>query len=170
MYVPFSKLPDHARVWIYQSNKFIEPAQRLILERELLAFTSTWAAHGKSLEASFSILEDHFVVLAVDENQNGASGCSIDLSTHTIKHLEELTGIDFFDRGLIPFEINGQVTQIRIQELKEKFNSGELSEDSVTFNILADTIDSLRHMWRIPASKSWIKRYIGPKTFDSITG
>lgn len=170
MFVPFIQLPDNARIWIYQADRLIEPEQRKILENELLAFTSTWVAHGHPLESSFAVLEDHFVVLGVNEQVNQVSGCSIDQSTHAMRHLQQLTGIDFFNRTIVPFEIDGKVKQFSTQELRRKFATGELNGDSVTFNILENTLGALRHCWRIPAAKSWLKRYIEPKVFDSING
>ena len=170
MFVPFIQLPDHARIWIYQADRFINPEQRRILEDELLAFTSTWMAHGQPLESSFAILEDHFVVLGVNEQVNEVSGCSIDQSTQAIRHLQQRTGIDFFNRTLVPFEMDGKVKHFSIHELRKKFATGEIKEDSITFNILSNTAGALRHSWRIHASKSWMKRHIGPKAFDSING
>lgn len=170
MFVPFIQLPDSTRIWIYQTDRFIEPEQRRILEEELLAFTSTWMAHGRPLESSFAILEDYFVVLGVNEQMNEVSGCSIDQSAQAIRHLQRRTGIDFFNRTLVPFEIDGRIRQFSMLELRKKFASGELNGDSVTFNILENNLGALRHSWRIPASKSWLKRYIGPKAFDSIGG
>jgi hypothetical protein len=168
MFVPFVKLPDRARIWIFQADRIIEPLERAVVDKELLAFTTSWKAHGNTLEASYAILEDFFIVLGVDEEKNSASGCSIDLSTQIIKQLEQDTGINFFNRTLVPFEIDGKVKQFRIDELKKKFTDQELNENSVTFNILADTIGTLRHGWRIPVSQSWIKRYITPRAVDSI--
>jgi hypothetical protein len=170
MFVPFIQLSDAARIWIYQADRFIEPEQRRILEDELLAFTSTWMAHGHPLESSFAIFEDHFIVLGVNEQMNEVSGCSIDQSTQAIRHLQQRTGIDFLNRTLVPFEIAGKVKQFPTQELRQKFATGELNRDSVTFNILENNLGALRHCWRIPAYKSWLKRYIGPKAFDSING
>jgi hypothetical protein len=168
MFVPFVKLPDHARIWIFQADKIIEPPQHKIVDNELLAFTTSWSAHGNKLEASYAILEDYFIILGVDEEKNGTSGCSIDLCNQVIKQLEHDTGINFFNRTIVPFEIDGKVKQFSIHELKKKFADQELGENSITFNILAETVGALRHNWRIPVSQSWVKRYITPRAVDSI--
>lgn len=143
---------------------------RSIIERELFDFTSTWSAHGIALQSSFTILENRFVVLGVNEQVNDASGCSIDMSTNVMKGIFKLTGIDFFNRTLVPFEIKGEIIQFRLDQLKQKLKEGMWNEDSVTFNTLADSVGALRENWRLKASESWISRYIERPNFDSIKG
>ena len=170
MFIPFSDLPDNARIWIYQADKVIGSSERSLIEKELFDFTSTWSAHGIALQSSFTILENRFVVLGVNEQANEASGCSIDMSTNVMKGIFKLTGIDFFSRTLVPFEINGEIIQFKINELKQKLKENMWNVDSVTFNTLADTVGALRDNWRLKASKSWISRYIERSNFDSIKG
>lgn len=170
MFIPFDELPANARIWIYQADKVIGALERSIIERELFDFTSTWSAHGIALQSSFTILENRFVVLGVNEQVNDASGCSIDMSTNVMKGIFKLTGIDFFNRTLVPFEIKGEIIQFRLDQLKQKLKEGMWNEDSVTFNTLADSVGALRENWRLKASESWISRYIERPNFDSIKG
>jgi len=169
MFLPFNKLADHSRVWIYQADRIITPAVKSVIEEQLISFTSIWAAHGQALQSSFTILDDYFIVLAVDEQFSGASGCSIDSSTSTIKQIAELTGLDFFNRKIVAFQIDQKVVQFRLSELKQKFIEGVLNENTITFNSLADSIGTVRKNWLIPAKESWVKRYIQPRTFDSVS-
>lgn len=170
MFVPFNELPDRARAWVYLADKAIEPKEKSTIETELLDFTTGWTAHGQPLESSFIILEDRFVILAVNEQLNDASGCSIDKSTAILKAIGQSIGVDFFNRTFVLFEISGVLKQFGLKELKQKFRDCAWDEYSLTFNTIADTIGELRQNWKIPASKSWIKRYIEPRTFDSVNG
>jgi hypothetical protein len=169
MFIPFSKLPDHSRVWIYQANRIIEAEVRSIIEEQLISFTSSWVAHGHPLQSSFILLDDYFIVLAVDEQIGGASGCSIDSSTNAMKQIAEITGLDFFDRKIVAFEIDQEVKQLQLGDLKQKFKDGVLDENTITFNTLADSVGVVRKNWRIPVKESWVKRYIQPRTFDSVS-
>jgi len=162
MFIPFDELPEDARIWVYQADRILALGEKEIIKKELLEFTTSWLAHGHPLQSSFTILEDCFVVLAVNENVNDASGCSIDLSTNVMKHVGTISGIDFFNRTVVSFEINGELRQFKMNELKQKFQDGILDKDSVTFNTLADTSGALRQNWRMAASKNWVKRYIEP--------
>lgn len=170
MFVPFKNLPDHARIWVYQADRRIDPKEKLTIENNLSEFTSDWMAHGQPLQASFTILENYFVILAVNENVNDASGCSIDQSTQVMRQISEITGINFFNRTLVPFEISDEVKQINLSDLKQKYQEGLWNEHSIIFNTLAGSIEELRRNWRMKASMSWVKRFIKPGTFDSVKG
>jgi hypothetical protein len=162
MFISFNELPDHARVWIYQSDRIITPGIKSVIEEQLNLFTSSWVAHRQPLQSSYTFLEDYFIVLAVDEQVSGASGCSIDSSTHAMKQIEEITGLDFFDRTIVAFKIDNKVMQLQLGELKQKFKEGVLNENTITFNTLADSVGVVRKNWRIPVKESWVKRYIQP--------
>jgi len=168
MFIPFDNLPDQARIWIYQSDRRISPEQQELIESALIDFASDWKAHGQPLEASFTVLNNYFVVIGVNEEKAGASGCSIDASFNVMKQITAQTGIDFFNRTLVPFFIDNELRQFELQELKQKFRDGILTQASLTFNTLAETAGTLRQNWKIPASDSWLKRYIEPRTVDSI--
>ena len=50
------------------------------------------------LTAGVTILENHFIVVALDEGKNGASGCSIDTLQKTIQELEKDLSIALMNR------------------------------------------------------------------------
>ena len=78
MHVPFEKQPKSARVWIYQADRALKYQESRFIEKNAKAFCEQWAAHGVALKSSFKILHNRFLILAVDEQANMASGCSID--------------------------------------------------------------------------------------------
>src|SRR5690606_9953723 len=100
-------------------------------------FTGQWAAHGVPLRTSFLILDDHFIVLAVDEKYNNASGCSIDSSVHVVKEVMEKTAINFFNREQVAFKADEGVRFISMKELKRKYEEGVWQGHTQTFNTLA---------------------------------
>ena len=69
-----------ARTWVYKSARNLSKAEQKLVREQGLSFTSTWAAHGAPLDATVDVLYDRFVVIAVDEEQAQASGCSLDKS------------------------------------------------------------------------------------------
>lgn len=168
MFIAFNELPDQARVWIFQADKIMESEIKAFIEEKLMSFTSSWAAHGQPLQSSYLLLDDYFIVLAVDENMNAASGCSIDQATDAIKHIANATGLDFFNRKIVSFEIDQKVKQFDLKDLRQKFKERVLSKNTIIFNTLVDTAGALRQYWRIPVQESWVKRYIEPVAFDSV--
>ncbi|MCU0326523.1 MAG: hypothetical protein MUF45_14925 [Spirosomaceae bacterium] len=99
MYIDFEKMPQDARLWVYQANRDLTGGEVDVVQANLQNATQQWAAHGVPLLASFKILYNRFVIVAVDEGQNAASGCSIDASTRWLKELGNHLNIDFFDRS-----------------------------------------------------------------------
>lgn len=80
MYIPFENLPDESKIWIYQSNRKFSDEEMAEIETDLKAFVENWAAHGTSLEASYQLKYNRFIILAVNQEVQNATGCSIDSS------------------------------------------------------------------------------------------
>mgnify|MGYP001155618576 FL=1 len=94
----FKTLPEHSRVWIYLSDRLFTQEESEIILTEVDAFVSSWKAHQKSLNASGTLILNRFLILAVDENTEAASGCSIDSSVNFVKSIGLRFGVDFFNR------------------------------------------------------------------------
>lgn len=160
MFVPFESIASDARIWIFQSSRPFTADESRIVESRLRHFTDDWAAHGQPLKTSFKLEHNQFIILAADEDHQGASGCSIDSSVRELKELERMLGIDLFDRNLVAFKDGEQILLVHLQQLKEKFGDGTLKADSFTFNNLVGTKLDFEKNWIVPASRTWLKRYI----------
>ena len=163
MYIEFNELPDYARLWIYQASRKFSAAEEKLIHDGAHSFCDQWSAHGQPLKTSFKIEHDQFLILAVDEGFNGASGCSIDESVHMLKSHQDRTGIDFFDRSQVAFLVNHEVKLIPLTQLKEAFASGTLGPAPLTFNVQATSKGAWEKNWILPVSKTWLTRYL-PKT------
>ena len=73
MYVPFDRLPNEARVWIYSTNRDFSDEEVIVIQQELSAFLNRWTSHQHTLEASFSIPYNNFIVIVLNENKNSVS-------------------------------------------------------------------------------------------------
>ena len=92
MLTDFNNLPEDARIWIYASETSLNSNQQKEIINILSDHLEGWNAHKVPLTAGVTILENHFIVVALDESKNGASGCSIDTLQNTIQKIEkELT-------------------------------------------------------------------------------
>src|SRR5699024_298701 len=103
MLVSIDKLPDNARVWIYQSNRPFTDEEIPELEEELKKFIHQWTVHGEDLSASYDIKYKRFIVIGVDEDFASTSGCSIDASVRFIQHLQEKFEVDLLDKMNVTF-------------------------------------------------------------------
>ncbi len=154
-------LPDHARVWVYKTARDLSHAEQNLVRDRGAAFTSTWAAHGSPLDAAVDVLHNRFVVVAVDEEQALASGCSIDKSVGFIKQLEHDLNLMLTDRMIVVYEGPGGITSCRLQDLPALLKEGILSGDTMVYDDLVATLGDLRGCFRMPLRGTWLERYLG---------
>lgn len=163
MLLDFDQQPDHARVWIYQSNRPLTDAEVAFVQTFLEAQTTQWAAHGQPLAGSVRVLHHRFVVVAVDETQALPSGCSIDASTRWLKDLGAEMHLDFFDRS-VAFLQNDAVQTLPISMVKKAVAEGRLTPETTVFNTLVPTLGEFRKSWQVPAAESWLGRFFQKQT------
>ncbi|MGE0586994.1 MAG: hypothetical protein AB7O48_00355 [Cyclobacteriaceae bacterium] len=163
MYIPFNDIAENSRVWIYQLNREVNSKERDFIESVMQPFCGQWQVHGAPLQTSFELFHNHFLVLAVDENSGGASGCSIDGSVHAVKEIGSKLGLDFFDRTKVAFRTGGQILVYPMNQLKDLFASGTLNQDTITFDNLVTTKSELLARWEVPVSRSWLAKYLPKK-------
>ena len=156
MFVPFHNLPAHSRIWIYQGNRVLTDNEIREIKISAEKFVEEWTAHNQTLHAGFEILHNLFLILAVDENKNDASGCSIDKSVYFIRQLENDFKISLLDRFNIAFRKGDTVDVKPLNDFAKYFKEQNLFEDLPVFNNLVSTKKELQENWEIPLSKSWI--------------
>jgi hypothetical protein len=160
MYTPVENLSPKSRIWIYQTSRKLNQQEEFTIVETLKSFCDQWVAHGSELKTSFRIDHHRFVLLTVDEQAGGASGCSIDSSVRVLKELEQKLKLDFFDRSEIAFWQNDEVVTYPLNQLKNLFADGRLNHDSETFNTLAATLGDWNENSRMSVANSWLKRYL----------
>lgn len=159
MYVPFDTLPDESRIWIYQSNRKFSDDEVAEAEKQLHMFLEQWAAHGAPLEASFEIRYNRFIVIAVNQQAQQATGCSIDASVQFIQQLEKHFGVDLLDKMNVTFKLGDHIAHKQLTEFKKMAKEKAVSANTVVFNNLVNTVGEYREYWEVPAAESWHSRF-----------
>lgn len=159
MYIPFENLPQESRIWIYQSSRKFSDEEVAEIEKDLMQFIENWSAHGTSLEASFTIRYNRFIVIAVNQEFHPATGCSIDSSVGFIQSLEQKYSVDLLDKMNVAFKQGEFITYKTLLEFKKLAKDKSVSENTIVFNNLVNTIEELNEGWEIPASESWHSRF-----------
>jgi hypothetical protein len=159
MYIPFENLPQESRIWIYQSSRKFSDEEVAEIEKDLMLFIENWSAHGTSLEASFTIRYNRFIILSVNQEFHPATGCSIDASVGFIQNLEQKYIVDLLDKMNVAFKQGEFVTYKTLLEFKKLAKDKSVSENTIVFNNLVNTIEELNEGWEIPASESWHSRF-----------
>ena len=159
MYIPFENLPQESRIWIYQSSRKFSDEEVADIEKDLMQFIENWSAHGTSLEASFTIRYNRFIILSVNQEFHPATGCSIDSSVGFIQNLEQKYSVNLLDKMNVAFKQGEFITYKTLLEFKKLAKDKSVSENTIVFNNLVNTIEELNEGWEIPASESWHSRF-----------
>ncbi|MBK6839343.1 MAG: ABC transporter ATPase [Bacteroidetes bacterium] len=157
MYSPFTSMPDHSRVWVYQSDRAFTSPDVEAIDQKIKAFLANWTAHDQALLASYEIRYNRFIVLMIDEKQAAASGCSIDKSVHFIQNLEKELNLSLMNRMLFAYKTAGNVSVVNRAIFEEKMEKGEITADTIVFNNLVQSKIDLDTKWEVPLKESWHK-------------
>lgn len=151
----FKNMPSDARLWVYQNKRILSDAEVKAIEAEGLKFISDWAAHGASLKASFDVLHNLFVVIAIDEKQAMASGCSIDKSVHFMKELEQKFNLNLFDRMQVAYRSSNEIKICKFSDFEKLATQGLVNASTIVFNNMVSSKAAFDLDWEIPLKQSW---------------
>ena len=159
MVLDFNKLPADSRVWIYQSDRIFTEDEVIQIEDKLEVFVAGWTHHGDALNGASVVKYKQFIVLGIDENTKGASGCSIDSSVFFIKEIEKLLNVQLLNRMQTAFRLDDIIEVVSLAEFTGLVNDNKIVKDTVVFNNLVATKGEFDNQWEVSAKDSWHKRY-----------
>jgi len=154
MLVDFNTLPEEARIWIYASENALTEDQQSHILTYIAEYLKGWNAHKAPLTAGVTILENHFIVVALDENKNVASGCSIDALQKIIQKLEKDLSITLMNRLNVFCKI-GEVIKVI-----PSFKLGIIAiKDTLFYDLTIQRKEELSNYLK-PIKNGWAKRYL----------
>lgn len=159
MFLPFEKISPNARVWVYASDKPLNSIQKQEINTEIPNFLAQWTAHKQDLYASFEVFFDRFLIIAIDEQLQGASGCSIDASVRFVQELGAKLGVDFMCRDIFFIQNDNTLTQISPLKVKNVIQNQEINPKTLIFNPTISQKQDIDTIWQQPAEQSFLKRY-----------
>lgn len=159
MLTDFKNLPDHSRIWIYQSNRKFTDEEVERLKPLLETFLTQWTAHGQALEAGFEMKYNRFIIIGLNQESASASGCSIDSSVHFIQQLEKEFQVDLLDKMNVTYYTGEYIAYKPLNEFKALAKAKAVSKNTIVFNNLVNTKVDYLENWEVPASESWHTRF-----------
>src|SRR3954447_26372348 len=99
--VPFSALPDDARVWVFGSDTPLTGAVADTLLAEVDSYLDTWKAHGFPLRAAREWRDNRFLIIGIDPTVEQASGCSIDGLFRSLQQMQTSIGAQLVGGGRV---------------------------------------------------------------------
>ena len=159
MYTPSDTLPEESKIWIYQSNRKFSDEEMNEIETDLKVFVENWAAHGTSLTASYLLKYNRFIILAVNQEDQMATGCSIDASVVFIQNLEQKYKVDLLDKMNVTFKVGEHVAHKTLIDFKKMAKDKAVTGETIVFNNLVNNIAEFNESWETPAEDSWHSRF-----------
>ena len=160
MLVNFDVLPENSRIWIYQSNRSFSEVELNEISSKLNVFLHTWVAHGADLKAGFEIKYKRFIVIALDQDKQSATGCSIDASVQFIQELERVYSVDLMDKMNVSYKQGEYVAYKTLTDFKKMAKNKAVSKNTIVFNNLVNSKSEYQEFWEVPASESWHSRFV----------
>lgn len=160
MFIPFNEMPDTSRVWIYQANRSFSENEIEEISDRLEQFLSSWTAHGANLNASFEIKYKRFIVIALDQKLNAATGCSIDASVNFIQQLEKEYNVDLLDKMNVSYKQGEHIAYKTLLDFRKMAKDKAVSPNTIVFNNLVNNKAEYLESWEVPASDSWHNRFL----------
>lgn len=158
----FSALPDDSRLWLFAFEHRIGHEQHAALSADIDDYLTRWKAHGHSVKGAFSILDDHFLIVAADPSITEVSGCSIDALFRNSKAALAAAGIALADASTIFYRLSGEVHTATREHFRSLVEGGVIHGDTSVFDTTIQSLQSLRSgQFELPYAASWHQRLFG---------
>jgi len=159
--VPFSALPDSARVWVFASDRELSGAVADSLMAAVDQFLSQWKAHGVPLRCARDWRDDRFLAVGVDVNEENASGCSIDGLFRTLQQLQRSVGVQLVGGGRVFVRGENGVETMSREELVQRIANGGVSRETPVFDTSLADAGAWRERFELPAGEAWTSKLFG---------
>ncbi len=157
--VPFDSLPDSARLWVFGSDRPLTGALADTLLATVDGFLNDWKAHGVPLRCGREWRDDRFLAIAVDVNEENASGCSIDGLFRALQQLQREIGAQLVGGGRVFYRGDDGIEVIDRGELSARVKAHQIRESTPVFDTSLTDAGSWRARFEQPAGVAWTSGY-----------
>jgi arginine decarboxylase-like protein len=149
MLVDFDTISDGSRVWIYAAEQELTNYQKQYILNRISLHLQSWNAHKVPLQAGIKIYENHFIIVALDESKNKASGCSIDSLQNKVKEIEQELSISLMNRLNVFCSINNIIKCMPATKLVNN-----VTQDTLFYDLTIENKYELSN-WLKPIKEGW---------------
>lgn len=133
------------------------------MEEELHSFLGQWSSHGATMEAAAQVVNDYFIVVALNESNASASGCGIDKLVRKIQDLETMFTISLLNRQWVVY-LADQWTIAPLHQFWALRKAGLVNADTPVVNNLIQNIGEWKKAWIVPFHLSWHQEMWGKQS------
>lgn len=147
------------RVWTFIISKALSDNELSLITEAGTKFVTGWTAHEQKLSATFKIYKNRIIIVKVNEEVIGASGCSIDKLTHFIKQLEIEFNIELLNRLLVAYKSGNEVSVVHSSKIKELLQANIINENTIIYNTSVLNQNEFQ-IWEQPLKNTWLSKYL----------
>lgn len=149
-------LADNSKAWVYTSNEEFSESDVDTISELGEVFLSQWDSHGKLVKGAIQIIENRFIAIFADAQDDNMCGRAQDASVRLIKELEQVIGKQLMNRMLVAYDTTNGIKVDDLNALRSKIKQGEVSEDANFYNGLITSKNEFLAIWKTPIKGSWI--------------
>jgi len=149
------EISKKSKVWVYQSDRPFSSKEESSISEIINNFINQWEAHGSKLASKAEIRYSRFIILMVDEEHAGATGCSIDKSVNLMRQIEDRFELNLLNRFNIAYRDENRISSRNRDEFEALITEGKVTENTIVFNNLVQTVEELDTKWEVPFKNSW---------------
>ena len=156
MYVPFDKIDENAKCWIYILEKninFESDEINLILK----SLCEKWRSHNNEVVSSFQIYRDRYIILFAEE---GISGCSIDSSNRLLRYELDRLNINVMPNSKIGIFIENKIKLEDRSSIINLIQANKLKPKDKMINTTVTNKKEYNKNWILEINKSWLTNFI----------
>ena len=156
MYVPFDKIDENAKCWIYILEKninFKSDEINLILK----SLCEKWKSHNNEVVSSFQIYRDRYIILFAEE---GISGCSIDSSNRLLRYELDRLNINVMPNSKIGIFIENKIKLEDTSSIINLIQANKLKPKDKMINTTVTNKKEYNKNWILEINKSWLTNFI----------
>lgn len=154
--VPFSALPDNARIWVFGSDQPLTGAVASSLLAEVDSYLDQWKAHGFPLRAAREWRDDRFLVIGIDPTVEQASGCSIDGLFRALQQFQKTIGAQLLGGGRVFYrDAVGAAHSVSREDFSRLAATGAIGPTTPVFDTSLTKLEDWRAKFERPLAESW---------------
>ena len=160
MFIPFNKISDNYRCWIYQTHQRIGSFEKKFICKKLEDFCEKWNTHNVPVKSSFITEFDYYIILFAESTQTNISGCAIDKQRKIIGKIAEELKIEissYINTGVF---LEKKLIFLSKKEILYKIKKNEINSETKIINVTVKNKKEYEKKWILKIKESWMKNFL----------
>jgi len=160
MIIDYDQIPEEAKLWIFPSSRKFYPQEIPVVKEKIDAFLTSWKDQEKSLNCSYLIKYDRFIIITADDTVQNLSLIAHDSLAEFIQELEKTFEVILMDKMNVCYKQGEFVQYKELIDFKKMMKDKGVSEKTIVFNNMINTKEELENDWEINIMESWLGRFL----------